>query len=115
MSLRGRRRCEARFNSYFARALRIPNRGNKTRREGSPDPDRNQGSDQVGERDVSQGRQMTHFFGDDCKPPHSMAESAGIDTTVCELCEEPLDDKWPWKRGLDGCGAHLDCLEVFDA
>lgn len=41
----------------------------------------------------------------------SLAEEAGIDTSVCEFCEEPLDDDREWKRGLDGCGAHLDCLE----
>ena len=40
----------------------------------------------------------------------TLAEQAGIDTSVCEICEEPLDDSEPWKRGFDGCGAHLSCL-----
>ena len=43
----------------------------------------------------------------------SLASDAGIDTTVCEMCEEPLDDARAWKRGLDGCGAHLDCLDSY--
>jgi len=40
----------------------------------------------------------------------SMADEAGIDTTLCEFCEEPCDDSRPWCRGLDGCVAHEDCL-----
>ena len=38
-----------------------------------------------------------------------MAAEAGMDVTLCELCEEPLKDA-PYKRGLDGAGAHLGCL-----
>jgi hypothetical protein len=45
----------------------------------------------------------------------SLAEEAGLDTTRCELCGDPLDDSRPWKRGLDGCGAHTLCLRRFDA
>ena len=45
----------------------------------------------------------------------SLASDAGIDTTVCELCERPLvpddpEDDEPWVRGMDGCGAHVSCL-----
>lgn len=40
------------------------------------------------------------------------AESGG-DTSVCEICEAPLDDAEPWKRGLDGAGAHLSCLRAM--
>ncbi len=42
-----------------------------------------------------------------------LAERAGIDTSICEFCEEPLDGKKPWRRGLDGCGAHEKCLEDY--
>lgn len=42
----------------------------------------------------------------------SLAEQAGIDTTVCELCEKPLNDEEPWREGLDGCGAHDECLKL---
>ncbi len=42
----------------------------------------------------------------------TMAERAGIDTSVCEFCEEPLDDREDWTRGLDGCGAHDRCLRA---
>ena len=41
----------------------------------------------------------------------SLAEEAGLDINVCEFCEEPLDDTQPWRRGLDGCGAHETCLK----
>ena len=40
----------------------------------------------------------------------SLASDAGLDTTVCEVCEEPLNDTQAWTRGMDGCGAHLSCL-----
>ena len=40
----------------------------------------------------------------------SLAEWAGMDVTRCEICDDPLDDNRDWKRGLDGAGAHLDCL-----
>ena len=43
----------------------------------------------------------------------ALAEQAGIDTTTCEICEEPLDDSRPWRRGVDGCGIHEDCLSAF--
>jgi hypothetical protein len=43
----------------------------------------------------------------------SLAEEAGIDTTRCEFCGEPLDDSRPWRRGLDGCGAHESCLKAY--
>ncbi len=43
-------------------------------------------------------------------PRKSLAEEAGIDTSSCEICDEPLDGKREWKRGMDGCGAHLSCL-----
>lgn len=43
----------------------------------------------------------------------SIASDAGIDTTVCELCEEPLDGDREWERGLDGAGAHTECLNRF--
>lgn len=42
-----------------------------------------------------------------------LAGAAGIDTDVCEFCEQPLDDSKPWRRGLDGCGAHEDCIRRF--
>lgn len=42
----------------------------------------------------------------------TMAERAGIDTSICEICEEPLDDSEPWRRGMDGCGAHDACLRA---
>ena len=41
----------------------------------------------------------------------SLAADAGIDTSVCEFCSGPLDDSEPWRRGLDGCGAHERCLK----
>lgn len=44
--------------------------------------------------------------------PKSLAEQAGIDITVCECCGDPLDDERPWRRGLDGCGAHDECLRL---
>jgi hypothetical protein len=40
------------------------------------------------------------------------AAQAGIDPTVCEFCGTPLDDREPWRRGLDGCGAHDGCLSA---
>ena len=43
----------------------------------------------------------------------TLAEQAGIDTTICEICEVALDDSRPWRRGLDGCGIHEDCLSAF--
>ncbi len=43
----------------------------------------------------------------------SLASDMGFDTTRCEFCEQLLDDKKPWKRGLDGMGAHLACLKRF--
>lgn len=45
--------------------------------------------------------------------PKSLAERMGIDTEKCEICEGPLDDYTPWKRGLDGAGAHLVCLRRY--
>jgi hypothetical protein len=41
---------------------------------------------------------------------HTLAEEVGIDTSVCELCGEPLDDRRPWRYGLDGSAAHKECL-----
>ena len=43
----------------------------------------------------------------------TLAEQAGIDTTVCEFCYKPLDGTKPWRRGLDGCGAHEKCIKRF--
>lgn len=43
----------------------------------------------------------------------NLAEDAGIDTTVCEFCSQPLDDSEPWRRGMDGCGAHERCLKAW--
>ena len=40
----------------------------------------------------------------------SLYEQSGGDTSVCEFCEKPLDVKKPWKRGLDGAGAHIACI-----
>jgi hypothetical protein len=40
------------------------------------------------------------------------AESGG-DTTRCEICDAPLDNSEPWKRGLDGAGAHIECLRPY--
>jgi hypothetical protein len=40
----------------------------------------------------------------------SLYEESGGDVTRCEFCDEPLDDTRAWKRGLDGAGAHLDCI-----
>lgn len=39
-------------------------------------------------------------------------EESGGDPTRCEICDDPLDDTRPWKRGLDGAGAHVDCLDT---
>lgn len=44
-----------------------------------------------------------------------LAQASGMDITVCEFCEEPLEeddskDERPWRRGLDGAGAHDECL-----
>lgn len=33
---------------------------------------------------------------------------------LCELCGKPLGDGRPWMLGLDGTGAHHECLETFD-
>ena len=43
----------------------------------------------------------------------SLYADSGGDTTVCEICEQPLGDEEPWKRGLDGAGAHVSCLKAF--
>jgi len=43
-----------------------------------------------------------------------LAEEAGLDTSVCEFCSKALDDKKPWVRGLDGMGAHEECLPRWD-
>ena len=40
----------------------------------------------------------------------TMAEQMGIDTSVCEICEEPLGDDEEWKEGMDGARAHVSCL-----
>lgn len=48
------------------------------------------------------------------KPPagtESLAEMSGMDVSRCEFCDEPLDDSKPWRRGLDGAGAHESCLK----
>lgn len=45
--------------------------------------------------------------------PRTLFADSGGDITRCELCEEPLDETREWKRGLDGAGAHLDCLASF--
>ena len=45
-------------------------------------------------------------------PLSSYAAAAGIDTTRCEFCGDPLDGSAPWRRGLDGCGAHKSCLGI---
>ncbi len=49
------------------------------------------------------------------RPPkmEELAGLSGIDTSVCEMCEEPLDGKREWKRGMDGAGAHLSCLRAM--
>ena len=39
-------------------------------------------------------------------------EDSGGDPAACEFCEKPLDDSEPWQRGLDGAGAHVNCLQV---
>lgn len=36
--------------------------------------------------------------------------ASGGDVDVCEFCQQPLDDERPWRRGLDGAGAHEDCI-----
>lgn len=41
-------------------------------------------------------------------PRKALAEEAGLDVTKCEFCDGDL--MRPWKRGLDGAAAHLDCL-----
>lgn len=41
-------------------------------------------------------------------------EASGGDPDKCELCGEPLDDTRPWQRGLDGAGAHCDCLDSIN-
>jgi hypothetical protein len=46
-------------------------------------------------------------------PLAEMVAFSGIDTSVCEFCEQPLDDSEPWRRGLDGCGAHERCLGAW--
>ena len=43
-----------------------------------------------------------------------MAEACGLDVTVCEFCGDDLDEEGdgrPWRRGLDGSGAHEECIE----
>ena len=30
---------------------------------------------------------------------------------LCEICGMPLDDEKAWQLGIDGEGAHFDCLE----
>lgn len=40
----------------------------------------------------------------------NLYEQSGGDTTRCEFCGDPLDDSRPWRRGLDGAGAHDDCI-----
>jgi hypothetical protein len=37
-------------------------------------------------------------------------EESGGDVSLCEICDQPLDETHEWKRGLDGAGAHLACL-----
>lgn len=40
------------------------------------------------------------------------AAAAGLDTDVCEFCSGPIgggDDRG-WRRGLDGCAAHDECI-----
>jgi hypothetical protein len=32
----------------------------------------------------------------------------------CHICEKLLDDSAPWQRGLDGGGAHLECLDTVE-
>lgn len=42
-----------------------------------------------------------------------LAALSGMDVTKCELCDHPLEDEGePYKRGLDGAGAHLGCLPL---
>lgn len=36
--------------------------------------------------------------------------ATGGDVNVCEFCKQPLDDSKPWKRGMDGAGAHEECI-----
>lgn len=43
----------------------------------------------------------------------SLAEQSGMDVSRCEFCDELLDDSQSWKRGLDGAGAHLDCIDGY--
>lgn len=42
-----------------------------------------------------------------------LASDAGMDTKNCEFCLKALDGKKPWKRGLDGMGAHIACIKKF--
>lgn len=56
-----------------------------------------------------------------CEELHRAALSAmseryvesGGDPDLCEFCSEPLDDSRSWQTGLDGAGAHADCLAIY--
>lgn len=43
----------------------------------------------------------------------NFATTTGLDVSVCEFCEGPLTDEEPWRRGIDGCGAHERCLRPY--
>jgi hypothetical protein len=40
----------------------------------------------------------------------SLYEQSGGDPTRCEFCNRKLTNKKPWRRGLDGAGAHEACI-----
>lgn len=41
----------------------------------------------------------------------NVVDMLGMNASVCEVCEQPLDDMRPWRRGrTSGLGAHNDCL-----
>lgn len=46
-------------------------------------------------------------------PMSSWYEASGGDTSVCEICGGPLDESETWMRGLDGAGAHTDCVQAW--
>lgn len=43
----------------------------------------------------------------------SLYAQSGGDPFRCEICDEPLDGRRKWLRGLDGAGAHKTCLKPY--
>ena len=39
---------------------------------------------------------------------------SGGDTTKCEFCGKKINNKEPWKMGLDGAKAHLKCIPKWN-